>query len=75
MDDEETLTRGVYPDGSPRCIFTVSDTGSGVNSVNDVFFKYHQSQTPGEGDALDLESVQNARDRQARAVSSIHATI
>ena len=28
-----TVTHDVYPDGAPRCMFAISDTGSGVNSA------------------------------------------
>lgn len=65
-----SVSHGVYPDGAPRCVFTVSDTGSGVNCKNDVFFKYHQLQTSIEApEGLEasqahLDSVQRARDRQ-----------
>ena len=63
-----SITHGVYPDGAPRCIFTVSDTGVGVNCQGDVFFKYHQPQTlgPSEFESLQtyLDSVQEARDKQ-----------
>jgi hypothetical protein len=28
-----TVTHDMYPDGAPRCMFAISDTGSGVNSA------------------------------------------
>lgn len=63
------ISHGVYPDGTPRSIFTVSDTGRGINSMNDIFFKYHQPQVPTELDDLDV--VENTRDRQVRDAADL----
>jgi len=73
-----SVTHDVYPNGAPRCVFNVTDTGVGIAGNIDVFAKYHQQQSMGKapkgGSELSqiyLASVQQARDRQVEAAGSL----
>jgi hypothetical protein len=43
-----SVTHDVYPNGAPRCVFHVTDTGVGIDGNIDVFAKYHQPQALGK---------------------------
>jgi hypothetical protein len=43
-----SVTHDVYPNGAPRCVFNVTDTGVGIAGDIDVFAKYHQPHALGK---------------------------
>jgi hypothetical protein len=43
-----SVMHGVYPNGAPRCDFSVTDTGVGIAGNIDVFGKYRQPQSMGK---------------------------
>ena len=43
-----SVTHDVYPNGAPRCVFNVTDTGVGIAGNIDVFAKYRQQQSMGK---------------------------